>query len=128
MITLTASESQFVLYAKGHFGYNRPSQIDDMRILVANRAGMKPESISDRDIVAVMTVILDQLKIRIDYKFIHAIIFGEFWQKDKSNPVLNFVSAALAAMGGMPVNDNNGNSLVQVKPLDPNALTVAVPA
>lgn len=127
MITLTAADSQIVLYAKGHFGWDRPNQVEDCRILVATRAGMDPQHISDRDVVAVLMMILETLNLKLDAKFIQTIVFGDYCQKGKS-PVENFVYAALLQMIAMSVRDASDNLLVDIWPLEPNALSAAVPA
>lgn len=128
MITLSASDSQIVLYAKGHFGNDRTNAVEDMRILVANRAGSQPKYISDRNIVTVVTTLLEELNLKIDGKFIESVIFGTFWQDDKAKPIQNFVNASLDLLSGMGVRDDKGNMLVEIQQRDPKALTPLAPA
>ncbi len=128
MITLCPSDSQIVLYAKGHFSEERTNELDDVRILVANRAGCEPKYVSNRDIVIVLAGLLQDLKLDVSNpRFLESVVFGQFG-RDGSNAVINFIHAALALLCNMPVFDTNNNRLVSVQAKDPNALRPLTPA
>lgn len=126
MITLSSADSQIVRYAKGHFGETGRTHRENLIILVAHWVGMHPSHVNDQSIVSVLTTMMEKLNLKMDHRFIAAIIFGVYWKDDKSNPVQNFIEAVLGEIRTMSVMGRNNEVLVQLQPIDESLL--ATPA
>lgn len=122
MIVLSKADSQIVLYAKGHFE-KRDDLVQDLRVLIAKRAGMLPKHISNPDMVRVLTDLLIRLNIPLDATFVEFIIFGKGWLVKSNDPFVNFINTSLGLLCAMSVM-NGKQRLVELQPVDPDAFVM----
>ena len=122
MIVLSKADSQIVLYAKGHFG-KRDDVVQDLRVLIAKRAGMRPEHISNPDMVRVLTDLLIRLNIPLDATFVEFIIFGKSWLVKADDAFTNFITTTIGLLCAIPVTKGQ-QRLVELQPYDPHAFVV----
>lgn len=122
MIVLSKADSQIVLYAKGHFE-KRDDLVQDLRVLIAKRAGMLPEHISNPDMVRVLTDLLIRLNIPLDTTFVESVVFGHGWLVRANDAFTNFLHTTIGLLCAMPVTKGQ-QRLVELQPYDPHAFVV----
>ena len=120
MIQPSKADSQIVLYAKGRFRDHHDPETD-LRALVAYRADMNPEHITQRDVVAVLLILMATLKIDLyETRVLEIIIFGSYMGPSQS-AYQNFLVAFVTAVRHVPVK-NDTEVLIHLEPLDLSVL------